>query len=106
MSYQKLPIHFAPRTGSQTAPNATVRTMTAASRAIESTSTVLFEIGQRDERDHQGGDDVAQGDRNEHYDDVQYHDDDADKALGRLERGGPARIHHLLEISQHWDGSL
>ena len=37
---------------------------------------------------------------------VQYHDDDADKALGRLERGGPARMDHLLEISQHWHGSL
>ena len=33
-------------------------------------------------------DDVAQGDRSEDQGGIQYHNDDADKALGRLERGG------------------
>ena len=77
----------------------------AASRAIEK-DPVLLEIGQRDQGDHQGGDDIAHGDGSEQQGGVQYHDDGADKALGRLERGGPARMDHLLEISQYPHGSL
>jgi hypothetical protein len=50
--------------------------------------------------DHQGRDDVAQGDRSEDQGGIQYHNDDADKALGRLKRGGPARVDHFLKISQ------
>ena len=53
--------------------------MTAARRRQQ--EAVLLEIGQRDQGDHEGGDDVAQGDQTEHHDGVQYHDDDADEAL-------------------------
>ena len=67
---------------------------------------VLLEIGQGDQRDQQGGDDVAQGDRSEQQGRVQYYDNGADKAFGRLERGGLARMNHLLEISQYWHSSL
>jgi hypothetical protein len=37
---------------------------------------------------------------------VEYQNHDAGKPLGGSKRGGPARMDHLLEISQHRYGSL
>ena len=54
-------IHFAPTTVSQTTTNSTISTMTAVQQGDREQEPVLFEIGQRDQGDHQGGDDVAEG---------------------------------------------
>jgi hypothetical protein len=52
MSYQRLMIHSAPRTVSQIPTN-------SGQQRDQKQDPVRFEIGQRDQGDHQGGDDVA-----------------------------------------------
>ena len=71
-------IHLAPAAISHTLP------WDGGRRGDREQDPILLEIGKRDQGNHQSGDDVAQGYRNQHQSGAQHHNDGADQALGCL----------------------
>jgi hypothetical protein len=94
-------LHFAPTTICQAAAAATAKTMTPASKAIESRTPSSSRLAREIKAITKAGTTLLKGYWNEHQGGAQYHDEGADQALGCLERSVPAWMNYLLKISEH-----